>query len=106
MAGFADACKVPDTPDSSMPQGKMYHIAVLAWFRSAGNVAPAPMLFKFQDDNGDLQVVRELTVHYSEEKNYSGIPSVEYGCEAIVGGLIRTFKIIYYLEAKKWIMLI
>lgn len=102
--GFSEASKVPDVPDSGIPKGTMYHIAVLAWFRSTGE--PTPMLFKFQDDNGDLQVVREITIHYSEEKNYSGIPSMEYGCEAVVGGLIRTFKLIFYLEARKWVMLI
>ncbi len=102
--GFSEASKVPDSPESGTPKGTMYHIAVLAWFRSTGD--PMPMLFKFQDDNGELQVVRNLIVHYSEDKNYSGIPSKEYGCEAVVGGLIRKFKLVFYLEAGKWVMLI
>ncbi len=104
MAGFADATKIPDEPDGGVLQGTMYHIAVLAWFRSTGN--PRPMMFKFQDDMGEMQEVRNITIHYAEDKNFSGIPSKEYGCEAVVGGLIRTFKLIFYLEAGKWVMLI
>ena len=50
--GFAEASKIPDGIDSGVPRGTMYPIAVLAWFQSTGN--PKPMLFKFQDDNGDL----------------------------------------------------
>ena len=104
MSGFAEASKVPELPDNGIPNGKMYHIAVLAWFRSSGN--PTPMMFKFQDDNGDVQVVRDLTVHYTEDKNYSGIPSKEYRCEAVVGGLIRDFLLIFYMEIGKWVMMI
>ena len=55
-----------------------------------------PQYFKFEDDNGDIQMVRDILVKYTEDKNYSGIPSREYGCEAVIGGLIREFKLIFY----------
>ena len=60
----------------------------------------------FEDDNGDIQTVRDILIKYTENKNFSGIPSREYGCEAVVGGLTRQFKLIFYLEACKWVMLV
>lgn len=102
--GFVEASQGTPQTDSGIPNGKMYHIAVMAWFRSIGE--PIPMTFKFQDDSGQIQSVREIEVQYSENKNYSGIPSKEYGCEAIIGGMIRDFKLIFYTEACKWVMVL
>ena len=102
--GFVEATQGTPQTDSGAPSGKMYHIAVMAWFRSTGD--PIPMSFKFQDDSGQIQSVKEIDVRYSEDRNYSGIPSKEYGCEAIIGGMIRAFKLIFYTEACKWVMVI
>lgn len=104
MIGFASASELPPEPESNIPNGKMYHIAVMAWFKSNGN--PIPISFKFQDDAGEIQSVRDILIKYEEDKNYSGIPSKEFGCEAIIGGFIRQFKMIFYAEACKWVMLI
>ncbi len=104
MAGFADASKVPEGIDSGTPKGKMYHIACKTWFTAGGSTRP--LSFKFEGDDGMLQTVSDLIVHYSEDKNYSGIASKEYGCEAIIGGFHREFKLIFYCEACKWVMLI
>ena len=100
MAGFADATKYGIEADSGELRGNMYHIACSTWFTATGKAMP--QYFKFEDDNGDIQMVRDILVKYTEDKNYSGIPSREYGC----GGLIREFKLIFYLEACKWVMLI
>lgn len=102
--GFADAAKVPAQMDSGVPGGKMYHAAVMAWFRSEGD--PRPLSFKFQGDDGEIQAVKDLVVRYAEDRNYSGIPSKEYGCEAVIGGLIREFRLIFYTEACKWVMMV
>jgi hypothetical protein len=53
-----------------------------------------------------VQTVRDITILSVEDKNYSGIPSKEFHCEAVVGGLIRQFQLIFYLEACKWVMMI
>ena len=90
--------------DSGIPKGNMYHIACSAWFTSTGQTMPR--YFKFEDDAGEVQTVKDILVKYTEEKNYSGIPSREYGCEAVIGGLIREFKLIFFLEACKWVMLV
>ncbi|MCC8126696.1 MAG: hypothetical protein LIO92_04785 [Clostridiales bacterium] len=104
MVGFADACKLPPEAESEAPKGKMYRIACKTWFTSMG--ATMPLSFKFEDDTGELQTVSHLTIQYSEDKNYAGIPSKEYGCEAIIGGLLRSFRLIFYMEACMWVMVI
>ncbi len=104
MAGFAQASKVPPEADSGSPQGKLYHIACKTWFTAGG--AAMPLSFKFEDDSGELRTVRDLTVKYTEEKNYSGIPSREFVCESIIGGFLREFRLIFYCESCLWVMLI
>ena len=104
MAGFADATKYGVETDSGVPKGNMYHIACSTWFTATGKAMP--QYFKFEDDNGDIQTVRDILIKYTENKNFSGIPSREYGCEAVVGGLTRQFNLIFYLDACKWFMLV
>lgn len=86
---FAQATKYGIDVDSGIPKGNMYHIACSAWFTSTGQTMPR--YFKFEDDAGEVQTVKDILVKYTEEKNYSGIPSREYGCEAVIGGLNRIF---------------
>lgn len=102
MAGFADATKYGIETDSGEINGNIYQVACMTWFTASGETMPR--YFKFQDDNGDIQIVKEIVVHYVEDKNYSGIPSREYGCEAIINGMRRTFTLIFYLERCKWVM--
>ena len=104
MAGFADATKYGIETDSGVPKGTRYEIACMTWFTSTGKTMPR--YFKFEDDSGAIQTVTDIVVNYTEEKNYSGIPSREYGCKAIIGGLNREVRLIFYQENCKWVMLI
>lgn len=104
MAGFADASRLSERPDSGELTGKRYHIACKTWFTSTGGMLP--LSFKFEGDDGVLQTVGRVRVCYEESKNYSGIPSKEYGCEAVIGGFLRQFRLIFYCESCQWIMLI
>lgn len=90
--------------DSGEIKGRMYHIACKTWFTATQSVRP--LSFKFQGDDETIQTVCDLTVKYSEDKNFGGIPSKEYGCEAVIGGIRQSFKLIFYLEACKWVMVL
>lgn len=90
--------------DSGDIRGNMYHIACKTWFTSNGK--PLPLSFKFEGDDGVIQSVSNIHIKSTEDKNYSGIPSKEYDCDAIIGGILQNFKIIYFIEACKWVMLI
>lgn len=90
--------------DSGELRGKLYHIACKTWFTAS--CSPRPLSFKFEGDDGEIQSVKNLKINYTEDKNYSGIPSKEYGCEAIIGGINHRFKLIFYCEACKWVMIL
>ena len=102
--GFADATRLPPATEQDKPRGKMYQIACHAWFTATG--APQPLSFKFQGDDGEIQRVADIKIQYSEDKYYSGLPSKEYACEAVIGGLIREFRLIFYQDTCTWVMMI
>lgn len=88
--------------DSGLLTGRQIKIACKAWFTSTGSICP--LSFKFEGDDGILQTVEHVAVRCSEEKYYSGIPSREYACRAVIGGLTQEFKLIFYPEEGRWIM--
>lgn len=90
--------------DSGSIKGTIYTIACKTWFTASQSVRP--LSFKFEGDDGSIQTVINLTIKYTEDKNYNGMPSKEYGCEAVIGGIRQSFKLIFYLEACKWIMVL
>ena len=102
--GFAEASKVPDEIDSGIPNGTQYQIACKSWFTSTGELRP--LSFKFEGDDGTMIYVSNLNILYSEDKNYSGIPSKEFSCQAVVAGLLRNFKLIFYTSTYRWIMIV
>ena len=102
--GFADASKLPPDAEQDAPKGKMYHIACMTWFTASGSLRP--ISFKFEDENKEIQSVGDIFIQYSEDRNYSGLPSKEFGCRAVIGGLNQEFRLIYYLDACKWVMMI
>lgn len=101
MASFGIGTNA-EQADSGPLSGRQIKIACKAWFTSTGSVCP--LSFKFEGDDGILQTVEHVAVRCSEEKYYSGIPSREYACRAVIGGLTQEFKLIFYPEEGRWIM--
>lgn len=85
-------------------KGRIYNIACKTWFTSTGSLRPLSL--KFEGDDGVIQTVPDITIKCSEDKNYSGIPSKEYTCEAIIGGIKQSFKLVFYIEECKWVMIL
>ena len=90
--------------DSGEIRGKMYHVACKVWFTAS--CSPKPLSFKFEGDDGIIQSVTDISIKSSEDKNYSGILSKEFVCESIIGGFLREFKLIFFVESCKWVMVI
>lgn len=90
--------------DSGIINGKIYNVACKAWFTA--NCSPRPLSFKFEGEDGMIQTVANFSIKCTEDKNYNGIPSKEYSCDAVIGGIQHEFKLIFYMEACKWIMVI
>lgn len=83
-------------------RGKQISIACECWFTSKG--AGKPLMIKFEDEEGMIQSIKEIRVHYTEEKNYSGIGSREYDCSMIWEGKTIPVKLIYFKEECRWVM--
>lgn len=90
--------------DSGDVRGRQIDIACKTWFTSTGS--PRPLSFKYKGDDGMLQRVAVAEIMGSEDKNYAGIPSKEYKCRAVIGGLLHEFKLIFYVESCRWVMVL
>ncbi len=90
--------------DSGNLYGEVYEIACNAWFTASGK--PIPLAFKFKGEDEIIYKVSNLTIQSSDEKNYSGLPSKEFKCEAVFGGLLKEFKLIFFMDSCKWVMVI
>lgn len=93
-----------DNLDSGNINGKIVPIACKVWFTTEGT--PMPLSFKYEDHEGVIQTVDNLRIKFTEDKYYSGIPSKEYRCRSIINGVVYEFKLIYYVELCKWVMVI
>lgn len=103
MSAFGFDTNVRDL-DNGRLQGRQITIACKTWFTSTGS--PRPLSFKYEGDDGALQHVVVSQILSSEDKNYSGIPSKEYVCRAMIGGLLHEFRLIFYVEACRWVMVL
>ena len=103
MSAFGIGTNVREV-DSGEVRGRQIEIACKTWFTSTG--WPRPLSFKYEGDDGMIQSVAVAEIVSSEDKNYSGIPSKEYKCRAIIGGLLHEFKLVFYLESCRWVMVL
>lgn len=83
-------------------RGTQKEVACDCWFTSNGKTMPR--LIKFIDENDVLQTVTEIMIEYTERKNYSGIPSVEYTCTITCEGRLIKVKLIRFQIEDKWVM--
>ena len=104
MPVFGIETNTQDT-DCGEIKGQMFDIACMAWFPAYNN-NPIPVSFKFMGEDGSCQSVKDISVIEDEEKNYSGISSREYKCKAFTGGLEQIFKLVYFTEEYKWVMVV
>ncbi|ADL04865.1 hypothetical protein [Lacrimispora saccharolytica] len=103
MGIFGIGTNVTDI-DGGELHGRMYHVACKAWFTAS--CSPRPLSIKFEGDDGMIQTISDIAIKCSEDKNYNGIPSKEFQCIAIIGGIRQEFKLVFYMEACKWVMVI
>lgn len=82
--------------------GIQREIACECWFTSTGKATP--LMLKIQDEDGEIQTIREIIVHSQEKKTYAGVPSIEYDCTlALHGRGIRAW-LIYYQAESRWVI--
>lgn len=89
------------TQDNIKKQQK--NIACECWFTKSGKITP--LMFKYEDDDGEIHTVRDIQVIKVEKKNYSGIPSLEYRCKILLSGFQLEVCLVYYIENNNWVIL-
>lgn len=97
--GIGTTLKVPD---AGSVKGIQKEVACECWFTSTGKITP--LMIKVQDEDGEIRVIRQITIHSQEKKQYAGIPSIEYDCTlTILGQKVRAW-LIYYQTESRWVL--
>lgn len=98
---FGIGSNVPEA-DAGSVRGTQRKIACECWFTSTGKIVP--LMLKIQDEDGEIQTIREITVHSQEKKQYAGVPSIEYDCTLGVRGQSLRVWLIYYQAENRWVI--
>lgn len=90
------------TTNAGKIRGKQKEIACECWFTSTGKITP--LMLKVKDENDEIRVIREITVHSQEQKMYAGIPSIEFDCTLTFANKSIRVWIIYYQSESRWVL--
>lgn len=92
----------PRTMDTGFVRGIQQEVACECWCTSTGKITP--LMVKLKDEEGQIQVIRDITVHTQERKRYAGIPSTEYDCTVVVHGRSIHAWLIFYQTEGRWVL--
>ena len=93
-----------DLTEAGVINGYQFEIACSCWFTS--DHKSRPVLIKFEGEDGVIYTVKDIEIITTDFKNYSGIPSTEFKCRAIIGGFMHEFKLIFFPTESRWVMVI
>lgn len=88
--------------DAGWIHGSQKEIACECWCTSKGKITP--LMIKLKDEDGEIQVIRDITVHAQEKKRYAGIPFTEYDCTLINRGRSIRARLIFYQAEGRWVL--
>lgn len=88
--------------DEGVVRGRQKEVACECWFTSKGKIMP--LMLKVEDEDGEIQVIKEIIVHSQELKRYAGNPFIEFDCTLWLGEQKMRMKLIYYLTQSRWIL--
>ena len=86
--------------DAGLVRGKQKEIGCYCWFTNKGKMIPT--MLKVQDEDGEIRTVRQIKVHFQEEKMYAGVPSVEFNCTITILEQQINVWLIYYKSENRW----
>lgn len=81
-------------------KGHYRKVAVSCWFTASGK--SMPQLVKYEDDDGCIQVLRDIHILKTEQKYYAGILSKRYYCSAVVDNVNYEFTLLYHPDEGRW----
>lgn len=88
--------------DAGRVRGTQKKVGCQCWFTSTGKVMP--LMLKIQDEDGEIQTIRKITVHSQEKKRYAGFSSIEYDCTLVLHGQSVRVWLIYYQSENQWVI--
>lgn len=88
--------------DAGIIRGTQREIACECWCTSKGKITP--LMVKLQDEDGEIQVIKDIIVHAQEKKKYAGIPSIEYDCTLTTNGRSMRAWLIFYQTEGRWVL--
>ena len=88
--------------DHGTLRGIQKEVACECWFTSTGRIMP--LMLKVEDEEGEIQTIREFVIHSQEKKRYAGIPSIEYDYTLVIHGQKVRGWLIYYQSENRWVM--
>lgn len=83
-------------------RGRRQKVAVDCWFTSTGRVIPR--MVKYEDEEGCLQVLRDIRITGQEQKKYAGIYCQRFDCETAVEGRKYEFTLLFHCREHTWDM--
>lgn len=101
MAAFGIGTNSSKT-DAGAVKGTQKEIACECWFTTKGKMIP--LMIKVEDEDGEIRVIKQITVRHQEPKRYAGIPSIEFDCTLTILSQVIEAKLIYYQTQNRWVM--
>ncbi len=96
---------------NNMPQAnvrinakKEMNIACECWFTSKGEMHP--LMFKYQDEEGEIHTIKEIQVNSREEKDLIVSPYTEFDVTINCQGIYMNTKLVFYKKECRWVMII
>lgn len=85
-------------------RGAYQKAAVGCWFTSTGKVTP--LMIKYEDEEGELHVLKDIRVMKTEQKYYAGVLRRRFDCCAVIEGCRKEFVLLYHPEENIWDMVL
>ncbi|WP_099467812.1 hypothetical protein [Konateibacter massiliensis] len=89
--------------DEGVIKGHQEEVACDAWFTASGRIIIRLIKQKKKDES--IVEIDNIRVLSSSKKNFCGIQTIEFICEAVVEGFMKRFKLFFYTEEQIWRMI-
>ena len=100
MAGMEYRALGNSNLDDGTIKGDRREAACMAWFPAGRKLYPVSV--KFKGDDGEIICIRNINISSSEDILCNGIASKQFLCNAVIGGLVQNFALIFYARPSRW----
>ena len=90
--------------DTGFVRREEMEIACQCWFTSRGKMQP--LMFKYQDEHGEVHMIKDITVHSSEDKNFMGTAQEVFHVSINCQGIEIKTQLIFYKKDCRWTMVL